>query len=247
MTGNPFDPRGRSDRFDHADLTGRILDRTSGRACDRAADLLGARWDATAGDPDELVDAGLLAAHLEHCAGCRDLAAALDRLQPLLPDLAERDPGPAFTAAVLAATSGRRAAASAAVTIPGRGPLDRLADALRRAWERPRFALEAAWTAAALATVLLWGPWAPAGAADDAGQLVRAGATSAPRLIERVDELADAAGLAARTVLGPRMERAETAARRHLDALVARATDLKQDGRELWQRLTDDDTRPAER
>ena len=94
--------------------------------------LLGAAFDEPLAAPDRTLVAG----HLEACAACRAVAAALDEAATALPELAEVDPGPAFTARVLAATSRRRAGG-------------RFADRWRAAWAalvgRPRFALEAAY------------------------------------------------------------------------------------------------------
>ncbi len=195
MNGNPFDPRDRSRRFQDPDLTRRILDRTSGRACDRAEQLLGARWDA-APDP---ADAQLLDAHLERCPACRELVLILDRLQPLLPGLAEREPGPAFTARVLARTAGSQPVPEATARPGlaggpdrpgGPGLLERawleLGNRARRAWCRPRFALEAAWTVATLLALLVWGPLAPDGVPRQADQVVRAGAAAVPEAVTAV-------------------------------------------------------------
>ena len=212
MNGNPFDPRDRQRRFEHPDLTRSILDRTSGRACARAEALLGARWD---GDL-EPTDADLLDVHLEHCAGCRETALILDRLQPLLPGLAEREPGPAFTTRVLARTSGR------AASVPARGGLsvlDRVAmavyDHLLQLWNRPRFALEAAWIAATLSALLIWSPLAPSGAVDRASGVAQAGLGLAPAVVQRLDRLAGDAWTEIEERLAPvgaRLESAYTAA-----------------------------------
>lgn len=180
MTGGGFDPSARRDRFDAADLTGNILDRTSGRACGRAEDLLGARWDAAL-DP---LDAKLLASHLTDCAPCRELALVLDRLESALPALAEREPGRDFTTRVLRRTSGapRRLTASAWIS-------RRVEQAVQRArgmWNRPRFALEAAWTAAAIMALLVWSPLAPQERADTATNLVRAGVGAAPEVVDQL-------------------------------------------------------------
>ena len=205
MNGNPFDPRDRQRRFENPDLTRRILDRTSGRACARAEELLGARWD---GDLDP-ADAELLAAHLEHCAGCRETALILDRLQPLMPGLAEREPGPAFTTRVLARTSGAAAPARAGLPV-----LDRVAmavwDHLLQLWNRPRFALEAAWIAATLSTLLIWSPLAPSGAADRASNVAQAGLGLAPAVVQQLEQLGDDAWAGLKIRLAPVGERLET-------------------------------------
>lgn len=204
MNGNSFDPRRRQRRFGDRELTRRILDRTSGSACGRAEALLGGRWDHDLETGDE----ALLQEHLVRCAACRRLAAVLADLQPRLAALAERQPGPEFTASVLAATSGSQpvAAAAAPTTGPVRAPLRAierwalsLQDALRRAWQRPRFALEAAWTAAALASLLVLSPLAPEQAPRQLGQVVQAGAHAVPELIE-------AAGRRAATTLAAGQE-----------------------------------------
>lgn len=110
-----------------------VVARTGGTACARARALLGAAFD----EPPAALDRALVAGHLETCAACRAVASAMDEAAAALPDLAEIDPGPAFTARVLAATSRRRAGG-------------RVADRWRAAWAalvgRPRFALEAAYT-----------------------------------------------------------------------------------------------------
>lgn len=231
MTGN---------RFNDADLTRRILDRTSGGACGRAEELLGSRWDATLAPLDD----ELLAGHLERCTACREVALILDRLQPMLPGLAEREPGPAFTARVLARTSGRQ-------SVPGLLPtnlLDRLAghlqDRLRETWQRPRLALEAAWVAATLTALLVWSPLAPSAASDQATQVVRAGVGAPSELIEQVEDFSRAALVAGREVLGPRAVRLEREANEFLKDLRSRILTLKQEGRGLWDRLTDDDEQP---
>ena len=92
------------------------------------------------------LDRQLVQAHLEHCAPCRSLAVTMGWAGPVLPQLAVVDPGPAFTAAVLARTSRRQRLALPAPQARPAG-LPGLMDRLGRWWgERilqPGFA--AAW------------------------------------------------------------------------------------------------------
>jgi len=115
-----------------AALTATVLARTSGDACARARELAAAALD----EPLAAMDAALVAAHLGSCASCRVVVEEMAASVAALPALAEIDPGPAFTARVLAATSRRPARA-------------RAFDWWRRQWaglvSRPRFALEAAY------------------------------------------------------------------------------------------------------
>jgi hypothetical protein len=147
------------------DLTRRILAATSGPACARAEALLAERSD----DP-------LLAGHLGRCAPCRELAAALAWALPALPALAERDPGRAFTAAVLARTSRRPASG----LVPR---LERAALAAMALVQRPRFALEAGWVGATLVAILIWSPIAPSGTAGQAVAAVQSSGEIVPRLV----------------------------------------------------------------
>lgn len=233
MKDNPFDPRQRQRRFGDPDLTRRILERTSGAACARAETLLAERWDAA----PAAVDAGLLDAHLARCPACRELAAVLARLQATLPRLAEREPGPAFTAAVLAATSARRP--TGAAVSRARGPLAvleewsrRLQAGARRAWERPRFALEAAWTTAALLSLMIWSPLLPDETPVRFGRAVQAGAGAVPQAVEHVERLGGATLSAGRERLAPALAWARTGAadvRRFVAALIDRADDREDD------------------
>jgi len=78
----------------------RLLQRTSGSACARAQMELPDWVDGgLAADETDLV-----ALHLQHCGGCAALATVLGALRQELPALAHAEPGPAFTAAVVAAT-----------------------------------------------------------------------------------------------------------------------------------------------
>jgi len=116
------------------DLVAGVLVRTESEPCRQIRDRIG-----EVGAP-EPVTAELMALHLETCTSCHALVAARLRLDEDLPELATMEPGPDFTAAVLALTRHR----------PG----------WRRRWQRyrneleqrPRFALEAA---AALALLLM--------------------------------------------------------------------------------------------
>lgn len=179
MKHNPFDDADRSRRFQDEDLTRRILDRTSGNACERAEALLGSRWDA----PLDAVEQGLLDGHLAHCAACRELALVLDGLQPRLPALAAREPGPEFTVAVMTRTVGVEGARPAPTPWLER-LYGRLGDWVDGLWQRPRFALEAAWTATAILALVLW---SPLGGDRDPGRtasaVVTAGTGVAPRVI----------------------------------------------------------------
>jgi hypothetical protein len=125
---------------------------TASAACDRWRQAI-----FEAADPIHTIGAdAALGAHHQTCADCRawfrayvegladsdraaavgDMAVALAWISKRLPELAEIDPGPLFTARVLAATSRR----------PAR---TRLADRWGRTWAaliaRPRFAIEAAY------------------------------------------------------------------------------------------------------
>ncbi|MEZ4388166.1 MAG: zf-HC2 domain-containing protein [Candidatus Krumholzibacteriia bacterium] len=234
MKHNPFDSDDRRRRFDDIDLTRRILDRTSGHACARAEDLLGARWDGAL----EAVDQDLLAEHLAGCPACRELAVVLEHLQPLLPRLAERDLPRAFTTRVMAATVGL-AGARPRPTPRLDGLATRLRDLGRELWGRPRFALEAAWTATALVALLMWSPLAPARTpASDAAEVVTAGADLAPQAVAWVQTRVDRAEDALSSLVHLS---ASEAAERLTDlgtAAQARGSSLFQHGRALVERLT---------
>jgi hypothetical protein len=205
MKDNPFDPRARQRRFGDPELTRRILDRTSGRACQRAERLLADSWDRK---PDETA-ADLLAGHLTRCPACRRTAEILAMLQPLMPRLAERDPGRAFTEAVLRVTGGRTADAvgrRASVFGPlvdfvhlARG----LSGNLRRIWQRPRFALEAAWVSAVLTSLLLYSPLLPQEVPSRFGKAVQAGTGLVPEVIDEAGRLAGTAVSAGGELVDP--------------------------------------------
>ena len=165
------------------ELIGAVIRRTSGGACARAEELLAERqsWsfaphlrgtaDARRETRDTPEDAklelcatpeasatelALLDAHLEHCSACAALARSLAVARDTLPSLASFDPGPSFTAAVLAATS-----RAEPVTVAER------LTAWWNAWlARPRFALEAAYVATLLILVVAGNPAATLQAAS---------------------------------------------------------------------------------
>jgi hypothetical protein len=96
-------------------------------------------------------EASLLGGHLAHCVGCRAFERELAGVVAALPALAEMDPGPAFTAAVLSRTSRR----PARVTVVDRA----------RAWwqavvRRPRFAWEVAYVCTVCWLVVFGNPLA---------------------------------------------------------------------------------------
>ncbi|MBD3220410.1 hypothetical protein GF314_04135 [bacterium] len=223
MKHNPLDGDRRRERFEGDDLTRRILARTSGRACDRAAELLATGWDGPlAGDDQALLDD-----HLAHCAACRELAVILDRLQPMLPRLAEREPDPAFTRAVLARTTG----VGGVRPTPTRW-LDRLADRLAGAfgglWNRPRFALEAGWTAAALLALVMWSPLGSGDqTADRAADVITAGTRVAPALVHWVEDRAADAEAAAADLL-------DMTSREAVDRLAGLGREASTRGEGFW-------------
>lgn len=116
------------------ELTRAILARTSGDPCHRLQSLACDFVDGAL----EAEQASLVRLHLGHCGACAALVEALASLQTDLPALAQVDPGPWFTQAVLRATRHQ--------------PIRRGAD-LRDLWwrlmHRPRIALEAAYLGAA--------------------------------------------------------------------------------------------------
>jgi hypothetical protein len=140
-------------------LLASVLHRTTGAACRRAEELLcdltfaedGLRAGDEAGvaarEDGGWPDRALLAAHLEHCKACADLATALQHAAGVLPSLASLDPGPGFTWAVLQATS--RAMPTRAARLAG----------WWRGWlVRPRFAFELAYVATLLLVLIVGNP-----------------------------------------------------------------------------------------
>src|SRR5262245_51684883 len=113
-----------------ADLLAGVLARTTGPTCGSARGRLCDHADSLL-DP---VDDRMVRLHLDGCADCSGLAAALARLAADLPRLAELEPGAGFTASVLSRTSRREtlAARLAAAVAAGWGRLAR----------RPRIAFE---------------------------------------------------------------------------------------------------------
>ena len=112
------------------DFLGSVLRATSGSACGAAELQLCALVDGAL----DAVEAELVRGHLESCTGCAALFHALSELSEALPEMQEVDPGRAFTAAVIARTSGSRRS--------------QLAARFRALWMRPAFALEGAYLGA---------------------------------------------------------------------------------------------------
>jgi len=172
--GSRNDDRKRDERFLRD-----VLARTSGPACDRASEQLS---DLMGGDLADM-DRKLVQAHLEHCQPCRALAVTLGWLEPLLPQMAEIDPGPAFTARVLASTS-RRAPAIAPFPAVPTGPaglMDRVGSWWDRQILRPGFAAQLAYAATVVLVLLTSVPGAPLkGVPGKALELVQAGPVATP-------------------------------------------------------------------
>ncbi len=143
------------------DFVRNVLSRTSGSPCDRACGQLPGLMDGNL----ENLDRQLVQAHLEHCQGCRSVAVVLGWMQPMLTDLAELDPGPAFTQAVVLRTTDAvhpltRAARQGEIIGP-LGVVDRLGRWWRKQIFRPRFALEFAYVATVILVLLTSVPGAP--------------------------------------------------------------------------------------
>lgn len=130
-------------------FTESVLERTGGSPCVRARQLLCEYVDGHLSPPDfELV-----CAHLDNCQRCVALAAGLSELQNHLPGMAEIEPDPVFTAAVL-----RRFSALA----------DHRADPWTRVHQwwlnlvrRPRFSWEAAYVGTLLLVLAFGNPLSP--------------------------------------------------------------------------------------
>lgn len=109
-----------------------LLERLGHDPCTRARHASAAGLD----EPVTNVEQRLVAAHLTTCPECRLVIEAMPVALAALPALADLDPGPGFTAHVLAATSRR--------PLPGRA-LDRWRHRWDRLVDRPRFAIEGAY------------------------------------------------------------------------------------------------------
>lgn len=129
-------------------LTGAIVERTSGSTCERAQGFLADLADGVLGAEDTV----LVQSHLEFCARCAALHGALLWLAHELPSMAEIDPGPAFTRAVVAKT----AQPVSTLAPHAAGWRTAAADWWNRMVARPRFAWEAAYVAL-LVLVALFG------------------------------------------------------------------------------------------
>lgn len=155
-----------------------VLGRTTGSACGRCLDLLP---DLTDGALEDL-DRQLVQGHLEHCGDCRAVAVTLGWLTQLLPGMAEIDPGEAFTAAVLDATTRRKTREEA-----GPAGAAGLMDRLGRWWERqilkPQFTFQVAYVATVVLVLLTVLPGAPLkGAPGRALEVIQAGPQASPIL-----------------------------------------------------------------
>lgn len=127
-----------------------LMRKTAGSPCTRAEANLCAWVDGEL----EASEADLVALHVEHCAQCAAVAAALRLLAHDLAGMAEIDPGPGFTSAVLARTRG-------AAPHPARAWAARLREEWQGLLLRPRAALELA-TAGCFVLLILCGlPFSP--------------------------------------------------------------------------------------
>ena len=202
------------------DLVDAVLAGTSGSPCGRARGLLCAWLDGEAAPHD----AELMTAHLETCAECRALAAAVTRLGAELPTLAELRPDPGFVEAVLAAT------------LPVRVRLRRWWAAAWPRWVgRPRFASEAAFVATLALVIVVTTPGSPLQALPTQA-LVLARSDPAERIGKRLEgpmaALEESFAARLGRPLGDRLARGEAELRTWAEAAEAR-------GRAVGEELID--------
>ncbi len=169
------------DRSRDNDFVRNVLSRTSGSPCDRACEQLPGLMDGNLKD----MDRQLVQAHLEHCPGCRSVAVVLGWMQPMLTDLAQLDPGPAFTQAVVSRTSGAvhplARAARRGETVGPLSVVERLGYWWQKQIFRPRFALEFAYVATVILVLLTSVPGAPLKQeARNAQEMIQAGPMAMP-------------------------------------------------------------------
>ena len=219
--------------FDADAFTNGVLGRTSGQACDRAATQLGDLMD----DRLQGMDRQLVQAHLENCNGCRQLAVTMGWLTPLLPQMAEIDPGPEFLAGVLALTS-----EVPQPVVHGTEPegLAGLMDRFGRWWEqqilRPQFAVQAAYVATVVLVLLTATPYSPfRNAPSQALQVVTAGPQTLPIVGPAmasagswVEGSTSTAVTAGRDRAGNRWQRFEAGVNRRIERTFSDRSELKQ-------------------
>ena len=173
-----------------------VLARTSGPACDRASRQLSDLMGGGLADTDRQ----LVQAHLEHCDPCRALAVTLGWLEPLLPQMAEIDPGPAFTARILATTSKRAPAIAPFPAVPTgpAGVMDRVGSWWDRQILRPGFAAQLAYAATVVLVLLTSVPGAPLkGVPGKALEIVQAGPVTVPVVGPALDQASGWVGTSA--------------------------------------------------
>ena len=163
------------------DFIKNVLERTSGSPCQRATSLL----PDLADNELEGLDRQLVQAHLEHCPGCRAVAVTFGWLGNLLPDMAILEPGPDFTAAVVARTSQaltpEEKAVRAGVAIGGAGLMDRLGRWWQQQILKPQFALQFAYVATVVLVLLTALPISPfRGTPEKALKVMQAGPAAIP-------------------------------------------------------------------
>jgi hypothetical protein len=209
--GNRNDDRERNERFVRD-----VLNRTSGSACDRACEQLSDLMDGSLAG----MDRQLVQAHLEHCDPCRTLAVTLGWLEPLLPRMAEIDPGPAFTERVLDRTTRRARIEDPATAVPdgAAGLMDRVGRWWERQIPRPGFAAQVAYAATVILVLLTAVPGAPLkNAPGKALEFVQAG-PAVPKVIQPtmdkatgwVGGQADEAVTSAKTSVNRRWQKTES-------------------------------------
>jgi len=151
---------------DGQEFAGFVLERTSGSPCVRARELLCDYVDGHLGP----ADSELMRGHLDHCETCTALSVSLSELRDELPALADIQPDPFFSAAVIRRLSALK---------------DRPADRrmrVRQWWanlvRRPRFSWEAAYIGTLLLVLALGNPFSPS-----YGSLRSPSPLSAPRAV----------------------------------------------------------------
>ena len=244
MTGqggrNGNDERERNDRF-----VRNVMNRTSGSACDRACEQLSDLMEGNlAGMDRELVQA-----HLGHCDPCRAVAVALGWLEPLLPQMAEIDPGPAFTARVLERTTGRDRIEDPATAVPSgaAGLMDRAGGWWNRQILRPGFAAQVAYAATVTLVLLTAVPGAPLrNAPGKALELVQARPAVPPVIGPAMDKAtgwiggrADEAVTTARTSVNRRLQKTESSLEQRGDRTAPGRQELQTQVKEMISQAGD--------